>query len=70
MGCNRDLTHELNNVVEEIEMRENNDDKITLLFSEGVILEDIKKLIKGNPVTLYNIANEQTYLFYKDGTRK
>lgn len=67
----RELTDELNNVVKEIEMCENNnDDKITPLFRAGVILDDIKKLIKGKPVARYDTENKQPYLFYADGTRK
>lgn len=57
----RKLTEELNIVVEEIEICENKDDKITLLFRAGVILEDIKKLIKGKPVAQYDTENKQPY---------
>jgi hypothetical protein len=66
----RELTDELNNVVKEIEMRENDEDKNTLLFRVVIILEDIKKLIKGKPVARYDTENKQPYLFYPDGTRK
>lgn len=66
----RELTDELNNVVKEIEICENNDEYSTLLFKAGVILENIKKLIKGKPVTRYDIDKKQSYLFYPDGTRQ
>jgi hypothetical protein len=60
----RELTHELNNVVEEIEMCENDDDKMTMLFRAGMILEDIRKLLMGKPVARYDTENKQPYLFY------
>lgn len=66
----RELTDELNNIVKEIEMCENNDDKITLLFRVGVILDNIRKLIKAKPLARYDTENKQPYLFYADGTRK
>jgi hypothetical protein len=66
----RELTDELNNVVEELEMYENEDGKMTMLFRAGVILEDIRKLIMGKPVARYDTENKQPYLFYPDGTRE
>ena len=66
----RELTDKLNNVVKKIEMCENNDDKMTMLFRAGVILEDIRKFLMGKPVARYDTENKQPYLFYPDGTRK
>lgn len=66
----RELTDKLNNAAKEIEMCENDDDKMTMLFRAGVILEDIRKLLMGQPVALYDKINKKPYLFYPDGTRK
>lgn len=49
----RDLTNELNDIAKEIEICKNSDEKITLLFRAGVILEKIQKIIKGKSVDLY-----------------
>lgn len=59
----RALTEDLNKIVENIE-----DDKVTMLFRAGVILEDISKLVKGHPVARYD--GENSYLLYPDGRRE
>ena len=51
-------------------MCENEDDKMTILFRAGVILEYIRKFLMRKPVTRYDTENKQPYLFYPDGTTK
>ncbi|MEW9139445.1 hypothetical protein ACQGSH_21040 [Bacillus wiedmannii] len=65
----RKLTDDLNKIVENIDGSDD-DDKMTLLFSAGVILEDIRKLIKGHPVARYDSKIKQPYLLYPDGRRE
>lgn len=45
------------------------EDDMTMLFRAAIIIEDIKKLIKGNPVARYD-KSRQTYLLYADGRRE
>lgn len=69
----RKLTDDLNKIVEKIEYKNDvweDDVKMTLLFSAGVILEKIGKLIKGHPIAMYDSTTKQPYLLYPDGRKE
>ncbi|NBI07295.1 hypothetical protein [Senegalia massiliensis] len=66
----RQLTDDLNKIVENMENKKDEDDDISMLLSAGIILEDIKKLLNKNPVVRYDSEKNILYLFFPDGRKE
>lgn len=66
----KSLTEELNSIVEELEIsNDDTDRREILLFKSGVIIEEIKTLIRGNQVVKVDTENK-CYVLYPDGSKK
>lgn len=61
----RELTDKLNNITEKLE-NETDDEIMTLLFQANVVIEIIRKIIKGEPIAQYDSENNEAYIVYGD----